>query len=97
MSAGNGSGESVVAQVATLTIENKFSDHDVVKAVNGTFIFFYAIVTESSDTSRMKDLDELEMKYLKRYFQKWIVNDKNLDSRETKDLIRVRAYIDGIS
>ena len=67
MSTGNGSVESVVPQVASLTIDNKSSYHDVVKAVRGNFIGFFAIVTESSDTTRMNDLDELEMKYLKRY------------------------------
>ena len=47
----------------TLTRDNKFSYHDVVKAVRGTFIGFYAIVTETSDTSRMNELDELEINY----------------------------------
>ena len=78
-----------------LTRDNKFSCHDVVKAVRGIFIGFYAIVTEASHTSRMNELDELEINYLKRSFGKWIVNENNLDSREIKDLIRVRAYVDG--
>ena len=47
----------------TLTRDNKFSYHDVVKGVRGTFIGFYAIVTETSDTSRMNELDELEINY----------------------------------
>ena len=81
-------------QVA-LTRDNKFSYHDVVKAVRDIFIGFYAIVTEASDTSRVIELDELEINYLKRPFGKWIVNENNLDSREIKDLIRVRAYVDG--
>ena len=83
-------------QVA-ITKDNKFSYHDVVKAVRGIFIEFYAIVTEVSDTSRMNELDELEINYLKRYLGKWIVNENNLDSREIKELIRVRAYVDGRS
>ena len=49
---------SFVAEVAILTKDNKFSYHDLVKA--GNFIGFYAIVTETTDTSRMDELDELE-------------------------------------
>ena len=62
-------------QVA-ITKDNKFSYHDVVKAVRGIFIEFYAIVTEVSDTSRMNELDELEINYLKKSFGNWIVNGK---------------------
>ena len=58
VSLGNFSAESVVAEVATLTKDAKFSYHDVVKVVRGNFIGFYAIVTEASDTSRMNELDE---------------------------------------
>ena len=83
-------------QVA-LTRDNKFSYHDVVKAVRGIFIRFYAILTERSNAGKMNELDKLETNYWKRFFGKWIVNEKNLDSRETKDLIRVRAYVDGRS
>ena len=84
-------------QVA-LTRDNKFSYHNVVKAVRGIFIgFYYTIVPEASDTSRMNELDKLEINYLKRSFGKWIVNENNLDSIEIKDLIQVRAYVDGRS
>ena len=58
VSLGNSSAESVVAEVATLTKDTKFSYHDVVKVVRGNFIGFYVIVTEESDTSRMNELDE---------------------------------------
>ena len=54
----NASAASFVAEVAILTKDNKFSYHDLVKA--GNFIGFYAIVTETTDTSRMDELDELE-------------------------------------
>ena len=94
---GIASAESVVAEVATLTKDNKFSYHNVAEAVRGNFIGFYTIVTETSDTSRMNGLDELEINYLKRSFGKWIVNENNLDSREIKDLIRFRAHVYGRS
>ena len=58
VSLGNSSAESVVAKVATLTKDTKFSYRDVVKVVRGNFIGFYAIVTEASNTSRMNELDE---------------------------------------
>ena len=54
ISLGNASFESDVTEVATLT-KDKFSNHDVVKAVRGNFIGFYAIVTEASDTRRMSE------------------------------------------
>ena len=79
------------------TRDNKYSYHDVAKAVRGIFIGFYTIVTEASDTSTMNELDELEINYLKRSFGKWIVNENNLDSIEIKDLIQFRAYVDGRS
>ena len=97
ISSGNASAESVVAEVATLTRDNKFSFHDVVKEVRDNVICFYATATETSDTSRINKLDELEINCLKESFGKWIVNENNLDSRETKDLIRVRAYDGGRS
>ena len=37
------------------------------------------------------------MKYLIKSFGKWIISEYNLDSKEIKDLIRVRALIDGRS
>ena len=45
----------------------------------------------------MNELDELEINYLKRSFGKWVVNENDLDSRENKDLIRVRAHVNGRS
>ena len=77
---GNDSAECVVAEVATLTKDTKFSYHDVVKVVRGNFIGFHAFVTETSDTNRMNELDELEINYLKRSFGKWAVNENNLRS-----------------
>ena len=53
ISLGNASAESVVAGVATLTKDTKFSYEDVVKIVRGNFIGFYAIATETGDTNRM--------------------------------------------
>ena len=70
-----------------LTRNNKLSYHDVVKTARGTFIGFYAIVIETSDISRMNELDELEINYWKRSFGKGVVNQNNLDSRKIKDLI----------
>ena len=58
VSLGNSSAESVVAEVATLTKDTKFSYRNVVKVVRDNFTGFYAIVTEASDTSRMNELDE---------------------------------------
>ena len=40
ISSGNASAESVVAEVATLTRDNKFSFHDVVKNVRDNVICF---------------------------------------------------------
>ena len=97
ISFGNASARSGAAEVATLTKDTKFSHHDAVKVVRGNFIGFYAIVTETSDTNRMHELDELEINYLKRSFGKWVVNENDLDSREIKDLIRVWAHVDGRS
>ena len=91
---GNTSAESVVAEV---TKDTKFSYHDVVKVVRGNFIGFYATVTETSDTNRMNELDELEINYLKRSFGKWVFNENDLDLREVKYLIRARAHVDGRS
>ena len=45
----------------------------------------------------MNKLDELEINYLKRSFGKWVVNKNDLDSSKIKDLIRVRAHVDGRS
>ena len=89
ISFGNASARSGAAEVATLRKDTKFNHHDVVKVVRGNFIGFYAIVTETSDTNRMHELDELEINYLKRSFGKWVVNENDLDSREIKDLIRI--------
>ena len=97
ISLGNTSTESVVAEVATWTKDTKFSYHDVAKVVRGIFTGFYAIVTETSDTNRINELDQLQINYLKRCFGKWVVNENDLDSREIKDLIRVRAHVDGRS
>ena len=92
ISLGNASAENVVAGVATLSKDTKFSYHDVVKIIG-----FYATVTETSNTNRMNKLDELEINYLKRSFGKWVVNKNDLDSSKIKDLIRVRAHVDGRS
>ena len=47
ISLGNASTESVVAEVATLTKDTKFSYHNIVKVVRGNFIGFYDIVIET--------------------------------------------------
>ena len=96
-SLGNASAEIVVAGVATLTKDTKFSYHVVFKTSKANFIGFSAIVTETNDTNRVNEIDELEINYLKRSFGKWVINENNLDSREIKDLIRVRAHADGRS
>ena len=49
ISLGNTSAASLVAEVATLTKDTKFSYYDVVKVVRSNFIGFYAIVKEPSD------------------------------------------------
>ena len=51
ISLGNASAEIVVAGIATLTKDTKFSYHNVAKIVRGNFISFYATVTETSDTN----------------------------------------------
>ena len=51
----NSSAESVVAEVASLTKDNKFSFYDFIKAVRGNFIGFYATVTVTSDTTRINE------------------------------------------
>ena len=58
----------------TPAVSTVFSYHDVVKVVKGNFIGFYAIVTETADTSKMSTQDELEINYLKKSFGKWIIN-----------------------
>ena len=45
----------------------------------------------------MDELDELEINYLKKSFTKWIVYENNIDSREIRDLIRIRAQANGRS
>ena len=55
----NSPAESVVADVASLTKDNKFSFYDVVEAVRGNFIGFYATVTDTSDTTRINEPNEL--------------------------------------
>ena len=45
----------------------------------------------------MNELNVLQKNYLKRSFGKWLANQNNLDSREIKDLIWVRAHVDGRS
>ena len=67
----------------------------LLKLLETTLLFFYAIVTKTSDTNRMNELDELEINDLKRSFGKWVVNEKNLDSRKNMGLILVRAHVDG--
>ena len=47
ISLGNASTESVVAEVATLTKDTKFSYHNIVKVVRGNLIGFYDIVIET--------------------------------------------------
>ena len=55
----NSPAESVVAEVASLTKDNKFSFYDVVEAVRGNFIAFFATVTDTSDTTRINEPNEL--------------------------------------
>ena len=55
----NSPAESVVAEVASLAKDNKFSFYDVVKAVRGNFIGFYATATDTSDTTRINEINEL--------------------------------------
>ena len=66
----NTSAEYFVAEVATLTKDTKFSYHDVVNIFRDNFICFYTIVTETSDTNRMSEPDELEINYFKMSFGK---------------------------
>ena len=56
ISLGNTSAESIVAEVATLTKDTKFSYNDVAKVVRSNFIGFYAIVTETNDTKGRTNL-----------------------------------------
>ena len=56
----------------------------LLKLLEATSVVFMLFVRETSDTSRMNKLDELEINYLKRSFGKWVVNENNLDSREIK-------------
>ena len=69
----------------------------LLKLLETTLLFFYAIVTKTSDINRMNELDELEINSLKRSFGEWVVNEKNLDSRKIMDLTPVRAHVDGRS
>ena len=48
----------------------------LLKMLETTLLFFYAIVTKTSDINRMNELDELEINYLKRSFGEWVVNEK---------------------
>ena len=55
----NSPAESVVAEVASLTKDNKFSFCDVVKPVRDNFIGFYATATDTNDTTRINEINEL--------------------------------------
>ena len=63
-----------------------------IAVVRSNFTGFYAIVTDTSDTSRMNELDELN--HLKRSFGKWVANENKTDSRGIKDLVQVRGHVD---
>ena len=75
-------------------IKRIFSYHEVVKVVKGNYSGYYAIITEPGDLSMLRDDEEVEINYLKMFFQKWNVN---VDSCELNELIDVRADIDGRS
>ena len=68
----------------------------LLKLLESTFLVFM-LLQETRDISRMNELNVLQKNYLKRSFGKWLANQNNLDSREIKDLIWVRAHVDGRS
>ena len=60
--------------------------HDVVKVVKGKYLGYYAIITQLGDLGNLDDEDEVEINYLKKSFEKWVVVEKDLDSRMIREL-----------
>ena len=76
--------------------EKPFSYHDV-RITKGNFTGYYAVITETGDLSDKDVKDKVEINYLKKSFSKWVVAEKDLDSRKIVEIIHVKAIIDGRS
>ena len=99
--ASDSDGSSVEDDMATLTDSDDSSTADglleddgnsktgdYVKIVKGSFNGLYATVLGESYG------DEIEIQYFEKKFGKWIVKDKDVDSREPDDLIKVAGQVD---
>ena len=42
---------------------------------------FYAIITELGDLCKRDEEDEVQINYLKKSYGKWVIREKDLDSR----------------
>ena len=76
--------------------EKPFSYHDV-RITKGNFTGYYAVITETGNFGDKDVKDEVEINYLKKSFSKWVVAEKDLDSRKIGEIIHVKATIDGRS
>ena len=54
---------------------------------------YYAIITQLGDLGKLDDEDEVEINYLKKSFEKWVIVEKDLDSRMICELEYVDAAI----
>lgn len=93
----HGDANSNISNKIISTGKNPLSYHDVVKVVKGNYLGYYAIITELGDLSNLDDDDEVEINYLKKSFGKWVIIEKDLDSRMICELKHVNAVIDGRS
>ena len=71
--------------------------HDVVKIVKRNFLGYYAIINELGDLNKLNDDNKVEINYLNKSFQKWVVVNNDLDSRMICELTYIDSAIDGRS
>ena len=68
--------------------DGKLKTGEYVKIVKGSFAGLYATLLGESYGN------EVEIQYFEKKFGKWIVKDRDVDSREPVDLIQVTAQVD---
>ena len=62
--------------------------------LKGNYLGFYAIITELGDLSKRDEEDEVQINYLKKSYGKWVIGEKDLDSRMICELKYVEGAID---
>ena len=68
---------------------------DVVKIISGDRIGSLAAVKETNEFLKsLKELDEIEIRYIKKSLEKWIQTNLDLDSRLPKALKKVVYSVD---